>query len=68
LGFEVKKHFGLSVLNYIVTSKHVHLLVKATDGAVIARSMQLIAGGIGRGMERVFEIESLEGCIDNSRR
>jgi putative transposase len=28
--FEAKKRFGLSVLNYIFTSNHIHLLVKAT--------------------------------------
>jgi putative transposase len=42
--FEAKKRFGLSVLNYIVTSNHVHLLVKDTAPDVIAQSMQLIAG------------------------
>jgi putative transposase len=42
--FEAKKRFGLSVLNYMVTSNHVHLLVKDTGGDVIAESMQLIAG------------------------
>jgi putative transposase len=42
--FEAKKRFGLSVLNYRVTSNHIHLLVKDTGGQVIAQSMQLIAG------------------------
>ncbi|HYT55211.1 MAG TPA: transposase [Verrucomicrobiae bacterium] len=42
--FEGKKRFGLSVLNYMVTSNHVHLLVKDTGGDIIAQSMQLIAG------------------------
>ena len=42
--FEAKKRFGLSVLNYIVTSNHIHLLVKDTDKDIIPRSMQLIAG------------------------
>jgi putative transposase len=42
--FEAKKRFGLSVLNYIVTSNHIHLLVKDTGQNVIPRSMQLIAG------------------------
>ena len=42
--FEAKKRFGLCVLNYMVTSNHVHLLVKDTGGDVIAPSMQLIAG------------------------
>jgi REP element-mobilizing transposase RayT len=42
--FEAKKRFGLSVLNYTVTSNHIHLLVKDTGRDVIAQSMQLIAG------------------------
>lgn len=42
--FEAKKRFGLCVLNYMVTSNHIHLLVKDTGAGVIARSMQLIAG------------------------
>jgi len=42
--FEAKKRFGLSVLNYMVTSNHIHLLVKDTGPNIIAQSMQLIAG------------------------
>jgi putative transposase len=42
--FEAKKRFGLSVLNYMMTSNHVHLLIKDTGPNIIAHSMQLIAG------------------------
>jgi REP element-mobilizing transposase RayT len=42
--FEAKKRFGLWVLDYMVTSNHVHLLVRDTGPDVIAKSMQLIAG------------------------
>ena len=42
--FEAKKRFGLCVLNYTVTSNHIHLLVKDTVRNVIPQSMQLIAG------------------------
>jgi putative transposase len=42
--FEAKKRFGVSVLNYMVTSNHIHLLVRDTGPEVIAQSMQLIAG------------------------
>jgi putative transposase len=42
--FEARKRFGLRVLNYIITSNHIHLLVKDTGDSVIAKSMQLIAG------------------------
>ena len=46
--FEAKKRFGLCVLNYVVTSNHVHLLVKDAREGAIARSMQLIAGRTGQ--------------------
>jgi putative transposase len=42
--FAAKKRFGLCVLDFIVTSNHVHLLVKDTGEDAIAQSMQLIAG------------------------
>ena len=42
--FEAKKRYGLSILNYIVTSNHIHLLVVDTHEGVIAKSIQLIAG------------------------
>jgi putative transposase len=47
--FEAKKRYGLCILNYIVTSNHIHLLV-ADDGSnnSIPRSMQLVAGRTGQ--------------------
>ena len=42
--FESKKRYGLTILNYIVTSNHVHLLVQDNGQGEIAKSMQLIAG------------------------
>jgi REP element-mobilizing transposase RayT len=47
--FQAKKRYGLRILNYMVTSNHVHLLV--VDGGerdTIPRSMQLIAGRTGQ--------------------
>jgi putative transposase len=46
--FEAKKRFGLCVLNYAVTSNHIHLLVEDTEERTIAQSMQLIAGRTGQ--------------------
>ena len=47
--FEARKRFNLSVLNYMVTSNHIHLLVYDNHGAdVIAKSMQLIAARTGQ--------------------
>ena len=42
--FEAKKRYGLCVLDYIVTSNHIHLLVVDTEEDVIAKSLQLVAG------------------------
>ena len=36
--------FGLAVLDYVITSNHIHMLVKDTGGRVIPQSIQLIAG------------------------
>ena len=47
--FQSKKQFGLTLLDYIVTSNHVHLLVCDSDRAeCIADSIQLIAGRTGQ--------------------
>ena len=50
--FKAKKRFGLCVLDYMVTSNHIHLLVKDTGPNVIAQSMQLIAGPHRAGIQR----------------
>lgn len=43
--FEAKKRYGLSILDFMVTSNHVHLLVyDSGDKKAIAKSIQLIAG------------------------
>ena len=47
--FEAKRRYKLTVLNYAVTSNHVHLLVVDDgDRDTIAKSMQLIAGRSGQ--------------------
>jgi len=42
--FEARKRYGLCVLNYVVTSNHIHLLVKDTGRDNIPPSLQLIEG------------------------
>jgi REP-associated tyrosine transposase len=43
--YQARKRYGLKVLNYVVTSNHIHLLVYDSEGeGVIQKSMQLIAG------------------------
>lgn len=47
--FEAKKRYGLVILNYTVTSNHIHLLVYDNQAeGVIPRSIQLIAGRTGQ--------------------
>jgi REP-associated tyrosine transposase len=46
--FETKKRFGLCILNYCVTSNHIHLLVYDNEEDVIPKSIQLVAGRVGR--------------------
>ncbi len=47
--FEAKKRYGLVILNYVVTSNHIHLLVQDKKGLnVIPRSIQLVAGRTGQ--------------------
>jgi REP element-mobilizing transposase RayT len=47
--FEAKKRYGTSILNYAVTSNHIHLLIKDNQGQdVLPQTIQLIAGRTGQ--------------------
>lgn len=48
--YQAKKRYGLCILNYIVTSNHIHLLVydKGRNPDHIPKSIQLIAGRTGQ--------------------
>ena len=46
--YEARKRFGLCVMNYMITSNHVHLLVIDNEKEVISQSMQLVAGRTGQ--------------------
>ena len=50
--YQARRRYGLCVLNYIVTSNHVHLLVKDLGNGEIARSMQLISGRVAQQFNR----------------
>ena len=47
--YQARKRYGLTILNYTVTSNHIHLLV-ADDGerGVIPKSIKLVAGRTGQ--------------------
>ena len=47
--YQARKRYGLAILNYMVTSNHIHLLVVDTGKKdVISKSMQLVAGRSGQ--------------------
>jgi putative transposase len=46
--FEARKRYGLSVLTYIATSNHIHLLVRDMGNSCISKSMQLVAGRLAQ--------------------
>jgi putative transposase len=50
--YQARRRYGLCVLNYVVTSNHVHLLVKDMGRGEIARSMQLISGRVAQQFNR----------------
>jgi putative transposase len=49
---EAKKRHNLCILNYIVTSNHIHLLVVDDESDVISSSIQLIAGRTAQAFNR----------------
>ncbi len=50
--FEAKKRYGLSILNFMVTSNHIHLLVVDGKSDAISKSIQLIAGKTAQAFNR----------------
>ena len=46
--FKAQRRYGLCVLNYIVTSNHIHLLVLDRGKTEIKRSLQLVAGRVAQ--------------------
>ncbi len=47
--YQARKRYGLALLNYMVTSNHIHLFVVDTGKKdVIPKSMQLVAGRTGQ--------------------
>ena len=50
--FEARRRYGLSVLNYIVTSNHVHLMVANDTKETISSAMQLVAGRTAQNYNR----------------
>lgn len=42
--FKARQRYGLTILNYAVTSNHIHLLIRDNGNEVIPKSMQLVAG------------------------
>ncbi|WP_155326107.1 transposase [Desulfosarcina ovata] len=51
--FKAKKRYQLSILNFIVTSNHIHLIVSdSTRADAIPRTIQFVAGRLGQEYNR----------------
>ena len=50
--FKAQRRYGLCILNYIVTSNHVHLLVIDQGRQEVARSLQLVASRVAQEYNR----------------
>ena len=51
--FKAKKRYQLSILNFIATSNHIHLIVSdSTKNDSIPRTMQFVAGRLGQKYNR----------------
>lgn len=46
--FEARKRYKFDVLNYIVTSNHIHLLVYCRNGRELEKSIQYVHGRVGQ--------------------
>ena len=57
--FEAKKRFGLSVLDYVVTSNHIHLLVKVYGLAVVKSSKVQVFNVVLQRVQIVQAVQSL---------
>jgi len=50
--YQARRRYGLCILNYVITSNHVHLLVKDMGAGEIDRGMQLISGRVAQQFNR----------------
>lgn len=50
--YEVRRRYGLCVLNYMITNNHIHMLVADTGDDRISKSMQFVAGQIAQDYNR----------------
>ena len=62
--FEAKRRFKVDILNYIVTSNHVHLLVAAPTGKSISSALQFLHGSVG---QRYNMLKKREGAFWKDR-
>lgn len=62
--YQARKRYGLTILNYMVTSNHIHLLVAdTTRRGVIPRSMQLVAGRTGQEYNQIQSEKGSRGSL-----
>lgn len=59
--FEATRRFKVDILDYMVTSNHVHLLLTARHGGEISAALQFLHGGIAQKFNILKEREVLSG-------
>ena len=47
--FEMRKRYKIDILNYMVTSNHIHLLLSSKKGERISEGLRYLQGRIGQG-------------------
>lgn len=50
--YQAKTRFNLIILNYMITSNHIHLLIKDNNPYTLSKGMALVAGCMGREYNR----------------
>ncbi len=50
--FEARRRYGVSILNYVVTSNHIHLMAWCDDNETLPRTMRLVAGRTAQNYNR----------------
>ena len=46
--WQMKQRFKIDVLDYMITSNHVHLLITARHGSDISKALQFLHGAVGQ--------------------
>jgi len=63
--FKMKNHYKIDILDYIITSNHVHLLVKIKNNTEISEGLRFLHGRMGQWYNSQNSVVELSGLIDS---